>query len=614
MDKYQVLKQYFGHTNFRQGQEELIDSILQGRDAFGIMPTGAGKSVCYQIPALLFNGITLVVSPLISLMKDQVNALIQAGIKAAYLNSSLTQGQFTEVLRRAALGAYKIIYVAPERLTTEGFLRFARQADIAMVTVDEAHCVSQWGQDFRPSYLKIVEFIKQLEKRPVISAFTATATKAVREDVVQILDLQDPTITITGFDRVNLYFEVRKPSQKLRALLEIIWENKDKSGIVYCATRKNVELVYAKLIEAGYAAARYHAGLSDEERRINQDDFLYDRKTLMVATNAFGMGIDKSNVSFVVHYNMPKNLESYYQEAGRAGRDGEPAQCILLYSGQDVRTNQYLIEHSPEVNQELTEEMRQAIKEKELERLKDMTVYCSITECLRAYMLRYFGETTANYCGNCSNCNTNFETVDVTVEVQKIVSCVWRLAKRNQYFGKTLIVEILRGSKNEKIRRLGLDQLSTYGIMADLPAAKVHSVLDFLIYEGFLELSAGEYPVVQLSKRWEEIIGQKITVEMKLAKTQHKVSIEERLDKKSWEQNVHAIDQGLFDALRALRNQLAAEARVPAYIIFTDATLRDMCRKMPQSLAEFLQVSGVGKAKMERYGEAFLAAIRDYKK
>ena len=399
MNKNQILKQYFGHTDFRQGQAPLIDAILSGRDVFGIMPTGAGKSVCYQIPGLMLEGITLVVSPLISLMKDQVNALTQSGVKAAYLNSSLSRGQYSQVLHRAAKGDYKIIYVAPERLTTESFLQFARQAKIAMVTVDEAHCVSQWGQDFRPSYLQIIEFIHQLPERPIISAFTATATAEVREDVISILCLQDPLVITTGFDRENLYFEVQKPSRKFSALLDILNQNKGKSGIIYCSTRKTVEETCRELNNTGFSATRYHAGLSDEERRANQEDFLYDRKELMVATNAFGMGIDKSNVSFIVHYNMPKNLESYYQEAGRAGRDGNPACCILLYSGQDVRTNQFLIEKSTEANRELTEEMRQVVREKDRERLKAMTFYCATTDCLREYILRYFGETAPNFCG-----------------------------------------------------------------------------------------------------------------------------------------------------------------------------------------------------------------------
>lgn len=605
MNKYEILKQYFGHTDFRQGQSQLIDNILFGRDVFGIMPTGAGKSICYQIPALMLEGITLVVSPLISLMKDQVNSLIQSGVKASYLNSSLSAGQYSQTLRRAINGDYTIIYVAPERLTTESFLQFARDAGIAMVTVDEAHCVSQWGQDFRPSYLQIVEFIRLLPKRPIISAFTATATAEVREDVISILRLKDPLVITTGFDRKNLFFEVQKPDGKYSALLEILNKNKGKNGIVYCSTRKTVEEVCEGLKKAGFAATRYHAGLRDEERRANQDDFLYDRKDIMVATNAFGMGIDKSNVSFVVHYNMPKNLESYYQEAGRAGRDGNPAQCTLLYSGQDVRTNQFLIENSTEVNLELTEEMRQVVREKDRERLKAMTYYCTTTDCLREYILRYFGESAPNFCGNCSNCNTNFETVDITIEAQKIVSCVARMAQRNKSFGKTMVVNILHGSKNEKIKQWGFDSLSTYGIMADMPVRKIRTIIDFLIQNGYLLLSEGEYPVVKLAGSSEEIIRGKKMIGMKLPK-------EIKADKPPQSQPIKDVDNDLLAALKVLRNQLASKAKVPAYIIFSDATLKDMCRKMPETSEEFLNVSGVGNIKMERYGKLFTELISNY--
>ncbi|MFZ3131238.1 MAG: DNA helicase RecQ, partial [Desulfosporosinus sp.] len=491
MDKQIILKKYFGHTQFRSGQSELIDSILAGKDVLSIMPTGAGKSICYQVPALMFEGITLVISPLISLMKDQVNALVQSGVRAAYLNSSLTAGQYTEVFRRALNGQYEIIYIAPERLAVDEFIRFAEQTKIAMVTIDEAHCVSQWGQDFRPDYLKIVEFIERLSYRPVVGAFTATATKEVREDIAYILRLKDPLVVATGFDRKNLYFGVQKPQNKFSALLQILKQNKEKSGIIYCSTRKTVETVCADLKRNGFPATRYHAGLSDMERNTNQDDFLYDRQPLMVATNAFGMGIDKSNVSFVVHYNMPKNLESYYQEAGRAGRDGEPAQCILLYSGQDVRTNQFLIDNS-EANPDLPTEMREEVRKRDRERLKLMTFYCTTSDCLRQYILKYFGESSANYCGNCSNCNTNFETVDITVEAQKIISCVYRVAQQHRSFGKTMISDILHGSKNEKIQRFKLDALSTYGIMSGIPVHRIRSILDFLLENGFLVLTDDE--------------------------------------------------------------------------------------------------------------------------
>ena len=402
--KRQILRQYFGYDAFRTGQEELIDSLLAGRDVLGIMPTGAGKSLCYQIPALMMEGITLVISPLISLMKDQVGALNEAGVHAAYLNSSLTPGQYQKALAYAAAGRYKLIYVAPERLVTEDFLRFALHARISMVAVDEAHCVSQWGQDFRPSYLKIPEFIRRLPARPVLGAFTATATAQVRDDVIRLLALNHPKVLTTGFDRPNLYFAVQNPADPYRAAREFLDGHKGDSGIIYCLTRKGVEEVCENLIRDGFLATRYHAGLSDEERRRNQDDFIYDRRRIMVATNAFGMGIDKSDVRFVLHYNMPKNIESYYQEAGRAGRDGEPADCLLFYRPQDVVTNRLFIENNRD-NEELDPAAREEVMERDQERLRRMVGYCYTEGCLREYLLAYFGEKTDGPCHNCSGCD-----------------------------------------------------------------------------------------------------------------------------------------------------------------------------------------------------------------
>lgn len=605
MDKYAILKEFFGHDDFREGQAELIDSILDGSDALGIMPTGAGKSICYQVPALMLDGITLVISPLISLMKDQVSTLIQAGIKAAYINSSLTSSQYSEVFRRAYNGEYKIIYIAPERLITEAFISFAEQVKISMVTVDEAHCVSQWGQDFRPSYLKIVQFIEKLSYRPIISAFTATATNEVREDISHILRLNNPFVITTGFDRENLFFGVLKPEDKFNELKKILENNQGKCGIVYCIARKTVEEVCDRLNAEGFSATRYHAGLSDKERRVNQDDFIYDRKPVIVATNAFGMGIDKSNVSFVVHYNMPKNLESYYQEAGRAGRDGEPADCILLYSGRDVRTNQFLIENSQDANEDLTDEMREAVRAKDRERLKIMTFYCATNGCLREYILRYFGEKASNFCGNCSNCNTHFETVNITIEAQKILSCIYRIQQRNKSFGKIMVVDILHGSKSEKIQKLGLDTLSTYGIMADIPTARIRTIVDFLIENEYISLTNDEFSVIKLSPRSAEIIREKKQLEMKLPNKTKPDSIKKAIASIN-------VNTGLFSALQALRKELAIKEHVPAYIIFSDAALHDMCRKLPVSKSEFLQISGVGNRKAEKYGNAFCALISKY--
>ena len=608
MDKNTVLNQYFGYFTFREGQSELIDQILAGKDVLGIMPTGSGKSLCFQIPALMLGGITLVVSPLISLMKDQVNALVLAGVKAAYLNSSLTPGQQNEVLRRAASGRYDIIYVAPERLVSDAFIQFADNSNISMVTIDEAHCVSQWGQDFRPNYLKIIQFIERLSYRPVISAFTATATQEVRDDIISILKLKDPFVITTGFDRENLSFSVQKPANKFRSLLEIARRNVNKSGIVYCSTRKAVEEVCANLIDSGISSTRYHAGLSDEERFANQDDFIFDRVKIMVATNAFGMGIDKSNVSFVVHYNMPKSIESYYQEAGRAGRDGEPAECLLLYSGQDVRTNQFLIENTLETNDEISAQMREAVKQKDRDRLTSITFYCSTSDCLRQYILLYFGEKSKNYCGNCSNCNTEFVTVDITSESQKIISCIYQVSRNNRSFGRNMYADILHGSKNEKVLRFKLDTLPTYGVLSGTSLQKIRTILDFLIENQYLQLSRDEFPVVTLTERSDEISIDLKSVSIKLSE-QIKTASTSSSRKKS---AGIVINGGLFDELKKLRTQLASKSHVPAYIIFTDASLQDMCKKLPATIDDFLNVTGVGVSKADKYGKLFTELISGY--
>lgn len=606
MEKLEVLKDVFGFSSFREGQEDLIDNILSGRDTLGIMPTGAGKSMCYQLPALMLEGITLVVSPLISLMKDQVNSLIEQGINAAYLNSSLSISQFNKVLNNARENKYKIIYIAPERLLTDEFLSFIQAVKVSMITIDEAHCVSQWGQDFRPSYLRILNFINRFNERPIVSAFTATATSQVKEDIIEQLGLYNPYVLTTGFDRKNLYFSVEKPADKFSTLLEYINKNKQKCGIVYCSTRKTVDEVCRKLNEVGLKATKYHAGLSDDERRENQDAFIYDKCNIIVATNAFGMGIDKSNVSFVIHYNMPKNIESYYQEAGRAGRDGEPADCILLYGGQDVITNQFLIDQ-PNGNEMLDEETMLAVKEKDRELLRIMTYYCHTKECLRAYILNYFGEETSGSCGNCSSCNTEFNLEDITVEAQKILSCIIRA---NERFGIKMIIDILRGSKGQRLLSYNLNKLSTYGIMSGVSEKKIREIINFLILEEYIYITKDQFPVIKCTKKASEILFDGKKVNMKVNKL-------EESSKGSWLSKSKPmdtqIDDVLFELLRALRNKIATATHVPAYIVFADAALRDMCIKMPTNDEEFLLVSGVGQAKLLKYGKDFIGAINEYK-
>ncbi|MDR1134689.1 MAG: DNA helicase RecQ [Clostridiales Family XIII bacterium] len=611
MQALDILGKYFGYSEFREGQSDIISRILNGEDVLGVMPTGAGKSICYQIPAIMFEGIAIVISPLISLMKDQVSGLQQSGVKACLLNSSLGAAEQRDIMNRVAQGEFKILYIAPERLLMDEFIELAADLHISMITVDEAHCVSQWGQDFRPGYLDIPIFVNKLKRRPPISAFTATATSRVKEDIVKLLELNSPFMVSTGFDRANLFFSVVKWADKMAEIEKYLRNNPEKSGIIYCATRKSVEEVCRKLCAKGYAATRYHAGLDDVERRVNQDDFLYDRRTVMAATNAFGMGIDKSNVGFVIHYNMPKNIESYYQEAGRAGRDGSPADCILLYSGQDVRINQFLIKRSLESNDELTPEIRRSLMQKDEELLKLMTWYCTSLECLRGYILRYFGERPPGFCGNCSNCNKNYETVDVSLEAKKIISCVYRLGERRRSFGKTVVAQILHGQKNDKIISQGLDTLSTYGIMKDATIRKICDIVDYLVILGYLRVAGGQYPVLELGQSYTEITRDDRQVLMKMVKyeqTEKKAASAAKADVLPADGSADS----LFEQLRALRSELASKAKIPAFHVFSDAALRDMCMRLPQNSAEFLMVSGVGQKKNEMYGGLFTQAVRRY--
>lgn len=599
-DKLSVLKDYFGHDSFRDGQEQIVDALLDGRDALCIMPTGAGKSMCYQIPALLFDGVTIVVSPLISLMKDQVGSLVQSGVPAAYINSSLSYPQFLRVLSNTEHGKYKIIYVAPERLLTDGFLDTCKKIKISMVAVDEAHCVSQWGQDFRPSYLKIISFVESLANRPIVGAFTATATNDVKEDIKKILRLENPFEITTGFDRPNLFFGVIKSSSKDEKLIDLIRERGDRSGIVYCATRKNVESVCELLCDNGFSATRYHAGLDEYERRKNQEDFVFDRKNIMVATNAFGMGIDKSNVTYVIHYNMPKNIESYYQEAGRAGRDGGEADCILLYSPKDVRLNRFMIENS-EGNDELTIEENEQIRERDFERLKHMTFYSTTNDCLRGFILRYFGGDKKAYCGKCSNCLSVHKLVDVTIDAQKIMSCI---ARTGQRYGKAVICDVLKGSKSEKILKAELNNQSTYGIMKEVTARHIFGTIDFLAEKEYISADNETEALKLLPKSRDVLFGRERLV-MKKVENSEKVVKTHRTEV--------PVNADLLDALKALRKGIASKNSVPAYVIFTDATLIDMCKKCPETPDEMLEVSGVGRTKLEKFGKEFLEVIAKFR-
>lgn len=587
----ELLKKYYGYESFREGQEEIINNILSKRDVLAIMPTGGGKSLCYQLPALMLDGTAIVISPLISLMKDQVDTLRQMGMEAAFINSTLSVAELRNIIYEAERGKYKLLYVAPERLESEGFTEMLKNIKISMIAVDEAHCVSQWGHDFRTSYLKIKEIRHMTGQNLVVSAFTATATAQVKEDIINLIELKNHFELITGFDRENLKFEVIRINKKFPFVLKYVEENKGKPGIIYCITRKITDEVCARLIAAGHKAVKYHAGLNDRERASNQDDFLYDNADVMVATNAFGMGIDKSNIRYVIHYNMPKNIESYYQEAGRAGRDGESSDCILLFSPSDIVMNNFLIESS----------FNFSSKSKEYEKLRDMTNYCNTDKCLRKFLISYFDEKyEKEYCGNCSSCLSTVEKNDITLEAQKILSCIYRMGER---FGSNSVIDVLKGSSNQKIKAMKFHELTTYGLMKEYDKDTLKEIISVLVSEGFLSVSGGKYPVLKITQSGNMVLRGKCSVEIKKVFAKSKSAAE-----------TLPFEKDLFDILKSLRKEIADKLKVPPFVVFSDASLKDMCIKYPLTDEEFLNVSGVGDVKAERYGKEFIRAITDYTK
>lgn len=580
----QILQKFYGYEDFRPGQKKVVESLLNRNDTVAIMPTGAGKSICFQIPALLFEGVTLVISPLISLMKDQVDSLRQLGIAAVYINSSVSKAQLYKDLQDISAGFYKIIYIAPERLTSEYLPDSFKNLNISMVAVDEAHCLSQWGHDFRPSYRNILNFTNSLRIKPIISAFTATATPEVKTDIINLLGLKQPNVFVTGFDRPNLYFSVLRGEVKDKFVIDYVKKHQDEAGIIYVGTRKDVDALQVLLEIKGIKAGRYHAGMTDEERNQMQEDFLYDNLSVMVATNAFGMGIDKPNVRYVIHYNMPKNMEAYYQEAGRAGRDGLSGNCILLYSPQDTQLQKFLISKSTE------SEIRQQL---EYKRLQSMVDYCHTPQCLRAFILHYFGEfDVEEHCDNCSNCKLEGELIDITIDAQKVLSCVYRMHER---FGVKMIAEVLKGSKSAKVKQFNFEPLSTYGLMKERKLKDISDLILRLSAMQYLDITESQYPVVTLNElSWQVLRGQK--------KVWQKMVIVKKAKAKG----------ELFEALRSLRKELATKEKLPPYMIFSDATLTQMATDKPTDLELMKNIRGVGEFKLQKYGEEFLTVIKSY--